>query len=69
MSDLQLATLLATLSKAALLPSLLIPETFTPRVQLSVSFNNKAVNAGNLMRASECKVAPIVNFTPEACMT
>lgn len=56
---------LASLSKAALLPSPVIPETFKPTIRLSVSFNDKAVAAGNLFRASECKATPTVSFTPE----
>ncbi|KAJ4288102.1 hypothetical protein N0V90_012119 [Kalmusia sp. IMI 367209] len=60
------SALLASLSKAALLPSPIIPETFKPSVQLSVSFNEKPVVIGNLFRASECKSAPVISFTPES---
>ncbi|KAK7191746.1 hypothetical protein DPSP01_008021 [Paraphaeosphaeria sporulosa] len=58
--------LLASLSKAALLPSTVIPETFKPSVELSVSFNQKSVVAGNLFRVSEVKEAPTVAFSPES---
>jgi len=57
--------LLSSLSTANLLPSPLIPETFTPSVRLTVSFNDKAVAAGNLFRSSDCKIAPTISFTPE----
>lgn len=59
------SALLASLSKAALLPSPVIPEAFKPSVELSVSFNEKPVVAGNLFRVSEVKDAPSVSFTPE----
>ncbi|PLB54088.1 phosphatidylethanolamine-binding protein [Aspergillus steynii IBT 23096] len=57
----------ASLAKAGLVPGSapLIPDNFTPTVQLKVNFGEKAVELGNLFRASECKVAPSVEFTPE----
>jgi len=59
------SVLLTSLSKNGLLPSSVIPETFQPAVQLNVSFDDKPVAAGNLFRASWCKNAPNVSFTPE----
>ncbi|CAI6285963.1 unnamed protein product [Periconia digitata] len=65
MAAIDSAALLSTLSAASLLPSPVIPSTFQPTVQLSVSFNETPVAAGNLFRASACKTAPTVTFTPE----
>ncbi|KAF2682604.1 PEBP-like protein [Lentithecium fluviatile CBS 122367] len=56
---------LSSLATANLLPSPLIPQAFKSSVQLSVAFNDKLVAAGNLLRASDCKVAPTVTFTAE----
>ncbi|KAF2105985.1 phosphatidylethanolamine-binding protein [Lophiotrema nucula] len=56
---------LASLSGASLIPSPLIPETFSPTVTLRISFGAKAVPAGNLFRASECKLAPTVTIQTE----
>jgi hypothetical protein len=64
-AQIESSALLAALSKAALLPSLVIPEIFKPSVELSVSFNEKPVAAGNLFRVSEVKDVPTVSFTPE----
>ncbi|PVH98117.1 phosphatidylethanolamine-binding protein [Periconia macrospinosa] len=66
MATIDHAALLSSLSSASLLPSPVIPSTFKPTVQLSVSFNETPVAAGNLFRASTCKVAPEVTFTPES---
>jgi hypothetical protein len=64
-AQIEASALLASLSKAALLPSPVIPSTFKPIVQLSVSFNEKPVAAGNLFRVSEVKDAPSISITPE----
>ncbi|KAJ4345483.1 uncharacterized protein N0V89_011615 [Didymosphaeria variabile] len=64
-SQIEPSALLASLSKAALLPSPVIPSTFKPSVELSVSFNEKPVVSGNLFRVSQVKDAPSVSFTPE----
>lgn len=57
----------ASLAKAGLVPGSapLIPDNFTPSTQLTIKFGEKAVELGNLFRASECKGAPSVDFTPE----
>ena len=57
----------ASLAKAGLVPGSapLIPDTFTPSTQVTVSFGEKVVQLGNLFRASECKTAPSVEFTAE----
>lgn len=59
------SALLASLSKAALLPSAVIPATFKPSVELSVSFDSKPVVPGTLFRVSQVKDVPTVSFTPE----
>ncbi|KAF2022428.1 phosphatidylethanolamine-binding protein [Aaosphaeria arxii CBS 175.79] len=64
-SQLQPEALLTSLSRAGLLPSPVIPATFKPAVEVSVSFNEKPVVAGNLFRVSEVSQAPEVTFTPE----
>ena len=66
-TQIQPEALLTSLSKAGLLPSLAIPETFKPSVDVSVSFEQKPVVAGNLFRVSEVQNAPEVTFTPEVC--
>lgn len=61
-------TLLGSLEKANLVPgsaASLIPEGFKPTTQLSVAFNGRDVSLGNLFRASECKIAPSITFSPE----
>lgn len=42
-----------------------IPQDFQPRTQLDISFAGKAVDLGNLFRATECRVAPSVAFKGE----
>ncbi|KAF1968961.1 ERO1-domain-containing protein [Bimuria novae-zelandiae CBS 107.79] len=64
-ANIESSALLASLSKTGLLPSPVIPETFKPSVELSVSFGEKPVVAGNLLRVSEVKDVPSVSFTPE----
>ncbi|KAF2635365.1 PEBP-like protein [Massarina eburnea CBS 473.64] len=66
MATIETPVLLTSLAGAGLLPSPVILSTFKPTVQLSVSFNDVPVAAGNLFRASSCKSAPVVTFTPEA---
>lgn len=65
LSHLQPEAVLSSLSQAGLLPSPVIPATFQPSVQLSVSFSEKQVAAGNLFRVSEVQSTPIISFTPE----
>ncbi|KAA8642013.1 hypothetical protein EYZ11_003964 [Aspergillus tanneri] len=57
----------SSLLKAGLVPGSapLIPDDFKPLTELSVRFGERQVNLGNLFRASECKQAPSVSFTPE----
>ncbi|PKY07668.1 putative phosphatidylethanolamine-binding protein [Aspergillus campestris IBT 28561] len=43
----------------------LIPPQFTPATRLDVSFDSKAVHLGNVFRARECKLPPVVSFGPE----
>lgn len=43
----------------------LIPSNFEPTTELHVSFGNKAVTLGNLLRASECKSEPNISFSAE----
>ncbi|KAK1992044.1 phosphatidylethanolamine-binding protein [Colletotrichum falcatum] len=59
----------SSLKQAGLVPGAagaLIPEGFEPTTELEVSFAGKAVDAGNLFRAGECRVAPSVSFAGEA---
>ncbi|KAF1959351.1 phosphatidylethanolamine-binding protein [Byssothecium circinans] len=65
MANVSFPALLSSLSTAGLLPSPVIPSTFKPSIQVSVSFNEVPVAAGNLFRVSAVKSAPIVTFTPE----
>jgi len=58
-----------TLQKANLVPgsaASLIPADFTPTTELEIAFGGRAVELGNLFRASECKLAPSVRFNQEA---
>ncbi|KAL4804616.1 phosphatidylethanolamine-binding protein [Aspergillus unguis] len=57
----------ASLAKASLVPGSapLIPDNFTPAVELHVAFGEKQVDLGNLFRVSEVKSAPTISFSPE----
>ncbi|RHZ47222.1 YbhB/YbcL family Raf kinase inhibitor-like protein [Aspergillus thermomutatus] len=56
-----------SLAQASLTPGLLpfLPQDFNPTTQLDVSFNDRPVSFGNLLRAGECKTAPTVSFSKE----
>ncbi|KAF4977310.1 hypothetical protein FZEAL_6133 [Fusarium zealandicum] len=59
----------SSLEQAKLSPGVasnLIPEGFKPTTSLEVSFDEKAVKLGNLLRASNCKRSPSVRFQQEA---
>lgn len=61
-------SLLSTLEKANLVPgsaASLIPASFKPTTKLDVAFGGRALELGNLFRASECKVAPSIRFEKE----
>lgn len=64
-----LASALSTsLSSAHLVPGpaeALIPPAFKPTTRLSISFDGKDVELGNLFRVSEVKLAPFVSFEAE----
>ncbi|TFB00525.1 OV-16 antigen [Trichoderma ghanense] len=64
-----LASALSTsLSSASLVPGPaepLIPPTFKPTTRLSISFDGKDVELGNLFRVNEVKLAPFVSFAAE----
>ncbi|OTA68600.1 PEBP-like protein [Hypoxylon sp. EC38] len=58
----------SSLSAANLVPGPaagLIPASFKPTTKLTVSFGDKAVDLGTFFRASECKQAPLLSFSPE----
>jgi phosphatidylethanolamine-binding protein (PEBP) family uncharacterized protein len=52
--------LLESLSRANLLPSLIIPSDFNPIINLDVHFPTKSVTNGTLVRVSEVKEAPTI---------
>ncbi|KAF4970332.1 hypothetical protein FSARC_2588 [Fusarium sarcochroum] len=55
----------SSLAEAKLVPGVaasLIPEDFKPTTNLKVSFDGKAVELGNLLRASDCKRSPSIQF-------
>jgi hypothetical protein len=58
----------SSLAEAKLVPGVaasLIPEDFKPTTDLRVSFDGKDVEMGNLLRASECKRSPSIQFAQE----
>lgn len=60
-----------TLSDAKLVPgpaAELIPEGFRPTTKLEVSYDDKAVDLGNLFRVRETKVQPVISFQREVCL-
>ncbi|KAM0351032.1 hypothetical protein ACHAPU_002813 [Fusarium lateritium] len=62
-------TLSNSLAEAKLVPGAaanLIPENFEPTTDLRVTFDGKAVELGNLLRANDCKRSPSIQFAPEA---
>ena len=52
-----------TLKSASLLPSPIIPASFTPTYNLDVSFPSKSPSNGSLARVSEVKEKPSVTFS------
>ncbi|KAM0242866.1 hypothetical protein ACHAP5_007200 [Fusarium lateritium] len=59
----------SSLAEAKLVPGVaasLIPEDFKPTTDLRVSFDGKDVELGNLLRASDCKRSPSIQFAQEA---
>ncbi|KAL4967027.1 YbhB/YbcL family Raf kinase inhibitor-like protein [Aspergillus stella-maris] len=59
--------LYTSLLNAGLYPGVapLVPEDFTPKTELGVSYGDKAVTLGNLFRVSEVKSAPTISFVAE----
>ena len=53
-------TLLESLTRANLLPSLIIPSNFNPTINLDVHFPTKSITNGTLVRVSEVKEAPTI---------
>jgi hypothetical protein len=60
--------LLASLKTANLLPSAIIPETFTPSLNLNVKFPSSglAPENGSLARVSQVKDQPIISVVPSS---
>ncbi|KAF2026566.1 PEBP-like protein [Setomelanomma holmii] len=56
-------TLLTSLKSANLLPSKIIPESFTPSIDLTITFPNISPSAGSFVRVSQVKEAPIVSIS------
>ncbi|OAQ71333.1 phosphatidylethanolamine-binding protein [Pochonia chlamydosporia 170] len=57
-----------SLARASLVPgsaATLIPRDFRPTTQLSILYDGKQVDLGNLFRVTEVKKAPSVQFDPE----
>lgn len=64
-------TLTRSLAEANLVPGsaeALIPRDFTPTTRLSVSFDGRDVEHGNLFRVREVKLAPFVSFDSEVSL-
>ena len=58
-------TLLASLQSAKLLPTEVIQTGFIPTISLTLSFGQKAVTHGNLLRVSDVKSEPTISFSGE----
>ncbi|KAF1938935.1 PEBP-like protein [Clathrospora elynae] len=56
--------LLDSLRNASLLPSAVIPSTFTPTIHLTVNFPSSSPNHGHLARVSEVKDQPTISIFP-----
>lgn len=56
--------LIDSLKSASLLPSAIIPPTFTPTHELTISFSSKQPSNGSLVRVSEVKETPKITFSP-----
>ena len=63
------SALVESLKSANLLPSRVIPDGFTPAIPLSVEFETKTINNGNLVRVSDVKSAPKVSFSSDTSDT
>ena len=63
--------LYTSLLNAGLYPGItpLVPEDFTPKTELGVSYGEKTVTLGNLFRVSEVKTAPTISFAAEVSRT
>lgn len=64
--------LASSLEQAKLVPgsaASIIPQDFKPTTELSVKFNGRSLELGNLLRSSECKSAPSISFTAEVSRT
>jgi phosphatidylethanolamine-binding protein (PEBP) family uncharacterized protein len=57
------STLLSSLRSANLLPSAIIPATFTPSVNLSVTFSSISPSDGSLVRVSQVKDTPTISVS------
>ncbi|KAL4946940.1 phosphatidylethanolamine-binding protein [Aspergillus filifer] len=59
--------LYTSLLNAGLYPGVspLIPEDFTPKTELGITYGDKDVTLGNLFRVSEVKSAPTISFAAE----
>jgi phosphatidylethanolamine-binding protein (PEBP) family uncharacterized protein len=56
--------LLDSLKSASLLPSPIIPSTFTPTYSLNISFPSKSPSNGSLVRVSDVATQPSITFSP-----
>ncbi|KAH6962671.1 phosphatidylethanolamine-binding protein [Ilyonectria sp. MPI-CAGE-AT-0026] len=64
--------LASSLEQAKLVPgsaASIIPQDFKPTTELSVKFNGRSLDLGNLFRSSECKSAPSISFSAEVDAT
>jgi hypothetical protein len=57
------STLLSSLRSANLLPSAIIPATFTPSVNLSVTFSSISPSDGSLVHVSQVKDTPTISVS------
>ena len=56
--------LIDSLKTASLLPSTIIPSTFTTTYSLNISFPSKNPSNGSLVRVSDVAAQPSITFTP-----
>lgn len=62
----------SSLSAAGLLPGPaqdLIPRDFDPKTKLGVAFDDKEVELGTFLRASDCKNSPAIRFEAEVSIS
>ncbi len=65
-----MSQLASSLEKANLVPGAaasLIPASFAPTADLSVSFGDAQVQLGNLLRVSQVQQKPTISFQKEVC--